>query len=133
MLIKTKQELSENDATAESIYFQRRQFVKIAIASGLAYSLPSYSAKTIDQCDAFSLSPIPDNITAIEKVTSYNNYYEFSTSKKAIKILAQELSLSPWSLSITGEVEKPIQIDLEKLLSNSLITERIYRFRCVEG
>jgi len=86
-------------------------------------------------------APLPDvalkaggeKLTGLSDITSYNNYYEFSTDKKAVKILAQELTLKPWTLTVDGEVEKPYTIDADELTKFFGSEERIYRLRCVEG
>jgi sulfoxide reductase catalytic subunit YedY len=66
-------------------------------------------------------------------VTSYNNYYEFSTDKKAVKVLAQGLTIQPWTITVEGEVEKPYTVDADELRRLFGNEERIYRLRCVEG
>jgi sulfoxide reductase catalytic subunit YedY len=71
--------------------------------------------------------------TPLSDITSYNNYYEFSTDKKAVKTLAQALTLQPWTITISGEVEKPYTVDADDLQRLFGSEERIYRLRCVEG
>ena len=71
--------------------------------------------------------------TPIELITNYNNYYEFSNDKKAVKVLAQDLTLHPWTITVDGEVENPFTIDIDDLTKLFAMEERIYRFRCVEG
>ena len=71
-------------------------------------------------------------ITAEADATSYNNYYEFGTSK-SISRAAQRMPIDPWSIKIDGMVETPRTIDLADLLKQVSIEERIYRHRCVEG
>jgi len=66
-------------------------------------------------------------------ITGYNNYYEFSTDKKAVKHLAQALTLKPWTVTVEGEVEKPYTVDADDLHKLFGSEERIYRLRCVEG
>ena len=61
------------------------------------------------------------------------NFYEFGSSKNIWR-RAQKLITDPWEIKIDGLVNKPMTIDLKKLLN--LIggeEERIYRFRCVEA
>lgn len=71
-------------------------------------------------------------ITDKQLVTSYNNYYEFSTNKKMVKHLAQELDISNWSLHIDGLVDNPMQLSMSDIFDMKLI-KRTYRLRCVEG
>lgn len=71
--------------------------------------------------------------SALADVSSYNNYYEFSTDKKAVKVLAQALSVQPWRITVDGEVNKPYAVECDELLRLFGEEERIYRMRCVEG
>ncbi|MBS4095981.1 MAG: protein-methionine-sulfoxide reductase catalytic subunit MsrP, partial [Sulfuricella sp.] len=74
-----------------------------------------------------------DRPTPLESIQSYNNYYEFSSSKEAVRLLAQNLTTSPWNIQIEGEVARPFSIGLEDLMRRFPGEERIYRLRCVEG
>ena len=71
-------------------------------------------------------------ITAEADSTNYNNFYEFGTDK-GIARAAQRLVTSPWTISLEGMVAKPRKIDLDDLLKQVQIEERLYRHRCVEG
>jgi sulfoxide reductase catalytic subunit YedY len=65
-------------------------------------------------------------------VTHYNNFYEFGTDKYSPAKNAQALTTDPWSIAIEGEVEKPGILQLEDILKQQQLEERIYRLRCVE-
>ena len=68
-----------------------------------------------------------------EKVNaSYNNFYEFGSSKSIAK-QAQALKLRPWTIKIDGLVEQPREIGLDDLLKRMPLEERLYRHRCVEA
>lgn len=68
-----------------------------------------------------------------EKVAeTYNNFYEFSTDKDMWR-LAQKFPQRPWSIAIDGLVEKPFTIDIDDLLKQVAVEERVYRHRCVEA
>jgi sulfoxide reductase catalytic subunit YedY len=71
--------------------------------------------------------------TPYKDVTTYNNYYEFSTDKSGPSELAGKFKPRPWTVAIEGEVAKPRQIDIDSLLKLAPLEERIYRQRCVEG
>ena len=71
-------------------------------------------------------------ITSEADSTTYNNFYEFGTDK-SISRAAQRLQTSPWSVSFEGMVEKPRKMDLDDLLKQVRLEERVYRHRCVEG
>lgn len=65
--------------------------------------------------------------------THYNNFYEFGLDKEAPQEFAQGLVTDPWTIEITGEVEKPGRLFVEDLIDPKQIEERVYRLRCVEA
>ncbi len=124
--------------TPEHIYNDRRNFIKNfgLILSSTALStftsktfaalsaLPSYSqSKNIDK----------DKLSSFKDITTYNNYYEFGTSKSDPKEYATKLKIDPWSITIEGAVNKSLTIDIDELVRQIPLEERIYRLRCVEG
>jgi sulfoxide reductase catalytic subunit YedY len=86
------------------------------------------------------LYPVPRNlryrldraVTDEEYATTYNNYYEFGSSKN-IWEKAQALPIRPWMVTIDGMVEKKIEIGVDELLAKMPLEERLYRHRCVEA
>jgi methionine sulfoxide reductase catalytic subunit len=76
---------------------------------------------------------VMDKLTPFEDVTSYNNFYEFGTAKDDPADNAHTLKTKPWTLTIEGEVAKPITLGLDDLLKLAAMKERIYRLHCVEG
>ncbi|NRB36944.1 MAG: protein-methionine-sulfoxide reductase catalytic subunit MsrP [Pseudomonadales bacterium] len=127
-----------DEITPLRIFQKRRQFLIQAIKLGLISSAACH-AHTLLSCEQRSSSTgissdaLTDSMTEEKKVTHYNNYYEFSTNKEVVHILARELKTSPWPLSIGGEVDKPLQLDFKDLIKTLPLETRIYRFRCVEG
>ncbi len=71
-------------------------------------------------------------ITPEQDATTYNNFYEFGSSKSVVRA-AQALRTDPWSIEIAGLVSKPRSIALEDLLKQVTLQERVYRHRCVEA
>lgn len=139
MKIVTKPDwhVSENHTTDERIYKERRQIMKMGALGAATTLLPLSTQAEVIAGNALqhtknnhfqSLEP-----TAYKRVTSYNNFYEFSLSKEGPKELAHTLKTEPWTIEISGEVQKPMTIDMQKILSEYPLEERIYRFRCVEG
>lgn len=122
------------DVTEPHLFFaRRRQLAAIAGAvlgtSGVVQSaFGSEAVLAMSALNAGGESPTP-----LSDITSYNNYYEFSTDKKAVRVLAQALTLKPWTISVEGEVEKPFTLDADDLNRLFGREERIYRLRCVEG
>lgn len=72
-------------------------------------------------------------ITPIEKATRYNNFYEFSTDKEEVWKLVENFRTFPWTIEIAGLVNKPGRYDLDRLVREMGLEERVYRFRCVEA
>ena len=71
--------------------------------------------------------------TPYKSVTTYNNFYEFGTSKSDPAENAGRFRTRPWTVAIEGEVGKPGVYDIDSLLKLAPLEERVYRMRCVEG
>ena len=74
-----------------------------------------------------------DKQTPYKDATTYNNFYEFGTDKSDPAQNAHTLRTHPWTVTIEGEVKKPMTLDLDALMKLAPLEERIYRLRCVEG
>ncbi len=140
MLIKTKNDIAISEITDESVYLKRREFMKVSAGLALAplLGMPLDSQAAINDYAKLNFSKntkfaIDEKLTPYKDVTTYNNFYEFGTSKSDPSEEAYRLKTSPWSVSIEGEVEKPGTYTLEDILRPHPLQERIYRFRCVEG
>lgn len=130
--------LNENDVTQEKLFNNRRKFLKLGAAGLIANSaLVDLLAKEQwpDSNLSYQKDSNPHNLTlnSFEQITSYNNFYEFTTSKEGVKRLAHTLEPTPWEIEVDGLVEKPFKIDVADLIKKYPLEERIYRFRCVEG
>jgi sulfoxide reductase catalytic subunit YedY len=98
----------------------REAFAQAAGAPKLAAKLnPSFST--------------PEKQTPFKDATTYNNFYEFGTDKSDPAENAHTLRTRPWTVSIEGEVKKPLTLDIDSLLKLAPLEERVYRLRCVEG
>lgn len=125
----------DHQVTPEASYWGRRSFIKQLGLSGLAAASVSSSALM-----AAVNPPIKSDFDTTEPlstedvVTHYNNFYEFSTSKRKPAEMAGNFNPGrDWKVAISGEIEKPGDYTLEDILSWSSIEERIYRLRCVEA
>ncbi len=132
--------LSHSDVTPESVYLNRRQFMAgtIAVAAGL--SVPSLASSAARPVPGESLEYVAmpgfstdEEKTPYDDVTRYNNFYEFGTGKGDPARYADEMSVTPWSVVVEGECDKPGTYALEDLLKPHDYQERIYRLRCVEA
>lgn len=143
--------LTEVDVTAESAFMmQRRQILKMLGISATALSLPPAAHADLldwfkgnDRPKAPSGAPLTFNkpaewqsqlaLTPEEKVTGYNNFYEFGLDKADPAANAGGMKTDPWTLKIGGEVAKPLTLDHHDLTTRFPLEERIYRMRCVEA
>lgn len=72
-------------------------------------------------------------LTRYEDIIGFTNYYEFSSDKSRPTDLAKDFITSPWSVNISGYVNKPQSFSIDELHTLFKQEERIYRMRCVEG
>jgi len=139
--------ISENHATPESVFLNRRRFLQGlglgAIATGLSTSImgcnsPNQDSKnlaasnlkplTFTKNSSFSLDrPLTEESVA----ATYNNFYEFSGNKDVWRYV-DKFTTSPWTVEVTGLVNKPQTLAIEDLIAKMPIEERLYRHRCVE-
>ena len=132
MLIRKRIEPPSSEITPEAEYLNRREFL------GMVGSIGALSATgAIAEGLMGGMNPAQaqqgDEVTDEEKVTSYNNYYEFGTDKEDPKANSQQFKARPWSVKIEGMCRKPGNMPLDSFLSPSRIEDRTYRFRCVEA
>ena len=155
MLIKIKRgwELPESAATPENLFHDRRRLLKAAAAGSILLAAPGLLAgcdETSDLTAQAGQDAVPDpsaklypvqrnlryrldrELTAEKEATTYNNYYEFGSSKN-IWQKAQALPIRPWMVAIDGMVEQPMEIGVDDLLAKMPLEERLYRHRCVEA
>ena len=116
-----------SEITPEKIYRNRRSFIKsmgLGAGSIALTSIPFINNARSEQ---------KDKLTSYKDITTYNNYYEFGTSKSDPYKNSQNFKTDPWGISIEGEVENPINISMEEISEQFVSEERIQRLRCVEG
>jgi sulfoxide reductase catalytic subunit YedY len=124
-----------SEMTAEALWQDRRAFLVNAAAALAATALSARSAPLAAACTAMKTPGLAEGERAntYSEITSYNNFYEYSTDKAAVAHIAREAPERPWALTIDGEVQKPLTLDLDELLHVDTIESRVYRLRCVEG
>jgi sulfoxide reductase catalytic subunit YedY len=144
MLIKKAEDIRSSEITPKSLYLNRRKFLAGAALAGAAAATgaglrelisPSTTALAGAKIDGIKKSPFSttETITPYKDVTTYNNYYEFSTDKDGPAKLAQNFRTRPWKVKIDGLVDKKQELDIDAILKMAPPEERIYRHRCVEG
>lgn len=143
-----------SEITSETAYQSRREFSKrLGLAAGAAFwvgtGVPvaghadpdgegqSNKGNTKDLSFSHNnkLSPLAeeDKLTPFSDVTSYNNFYEFGLDKTDPKRYAGELMTDPWSVEVGGLTHREGVYNLEDILKQFALEERIYRLRCVEA
>jgi sulfoxide reductase catalytic subunit YedY len=144
-------EIPSSEITDRRVYLRRREFVAAAAgvlggtvlfqgrANGSArpglveggQQPAAHGRRLATVKSAFSTSE-PANTW--DHVTTYNNFYEFGTSKDDPAINAPRFRpRQPWTVSIEGECAKRGNLTLEDILKGETLEDRIYRMRCVEG
>lgn len=149
MLIKKKKswEIPSSEITPEHVYLSRRQFMTGAAALTATTLLAACGGSDNNQNVGNDAAATPltagsvtvttdelgDELTSFEDVTNYNNYYEFTTDKERVSVLAKGYPTSPWQVEVGGLVNKPGMYDPDDFKTMFDQEERIYRLRCVEG
>jgi methionine sulfoxide reductase catalytic subunit len=150
MLIKKPDDIKFSEVTPQSIFLNRRTFMRGAVlaasttATGLLYRRftrtsdngqagESSGEKIADVQSAPGVAQLDEKKTSFEDITHYNNFYEFSTDKRAVADKAKGFITRPWTVSVEGLVNKPKIFDIDDLIKLAPPEERIYRHRCVEG
>jgi sulfoxide reductase catalytic subunit YedY len=127
-------EIPERETTPESIFLDRRAFLAGALAAaaapgGALADAPDSSAALYPA--GRNPAYVLDRAVTPERINlSYNNFYEFGTSKR---ISADALQTRPWTVAVDGLVEKARTYDVDELIREMGLEERLYRHRCVEA
>lgn len=132
--------INPSEITPEHVYTSRREFIAGAgaLLAG-ALLLPGckedgqvQNAFCTDAKARADADEMGNKLTSCDDITSYNNYYEFSSSKSAPSEMSRNFKTSPWSVAVGGLVDHPKIYSMEELLSKFPPEERVYRLRCVE-
>jgi sulfoxide reductase catalytic subunit YedY len=78
-------------------------------------------------------SELGEPVNAYKDITTYNNFYEFGTSKSDPSKNSGDFHPRPWSVAVEGHVNKPGNYALEDFLAPYKMEDRVYRMRCVEA
>ncbi|MQX35340.1 protein-methionine-sulfoxide reductase catalytic subunit MsrP [Roseospira navarrensis] len=135
-----------SEITPEAVYLNRRRLMQgagVAALSGLAGSMLGLTARSAGAAEMEDFRQLPDvapsrfstdeDLNAFDQITTYNNFYEFGTSKEDPARYAPDLKTSPWDIRVDGECAKPGVLGAEELMASHQLEERIYRLRCVEA
>jgi methionine sulfoxide reductase catalytic subunit len=148
MLIKRRRgwELPESAATSEDLFVRRRQVIQglaagpILLAGGSGRMRLAAAQEADPTAELYPLARDPrytlDNripeLSDERLVTAYNNFYEFGSHKQISKA-AQALRIRPWTVVLDGMVEREQTLQVDDLIRQMPLEERVYRLRCVEA
>ncbi len=140
--------------TPPQLYFNRRKIIKTAIAAGttlstsatyrwfnptstpMAETAPLSELAPAELSDAERIARgflVDDKRTPERSILTYNNFYEFTTTKEAVAKAAMNFATDDWNLHVGGLVQNPRAFSLADLRAISPLEERVYRMRCVEA
>ncbi len=146
--------IPSSEITPKQNYLSRRRFMKGAAAAASVLALAACGAPVLppsssDKSSSLPTSQAPTDVPSTAEssilvdelgqeandylqITTYNNYYEFTTDKEAVAPMSKGYSTAPWKIEVGGLVNKPGVYDLDDL-SKFQQEERILRMRCVEA
>ena len=138
MLIRRSTDIAAAEITPESVYVDRRRFLREAGliglgATGIVGALAACAARDSARDAASAGPPPPDRTTAYDDATGYNNYYEFGTAKEDPKENAGHFRPRPWTVVVEGLVARPATYAIDDLFAGLTPSEHVYRHRCVEA
>ncbi len=148
MLIRKPSDIPSSLITPKDQYINRRRFLRGAVAGGVAAGAAFAGLDRLGELIAPSVRAFADTklqtvkspltttgeqLTSLEDITHYNNYYEFGVEKDMPAKNAGVLPTRPWTVQVDGLVKKPKTFDIDTLLKLRPLEERVYRHRCVEA
>src|SRR4029453_7053860 len=133
MLSKPAADILASEITPRSAYLRRREFLAGAAALGFGSLLPPAARAAPLQADKSPLSSAGEPQTPLKDIISYNNFYEFGVDKDDPVKNAHTLKTKPWKVKVDGLVNKPAEYELDDLIKDIALEERIYRRRGVGG
>ena len=125
----------ENKVTDQRLFTKRREIIAGILSAPFVLNSSNLFAKEekylpFKKDMEFSTN---EKTNTIKQITSYNNFYELGSGKRDPMVNADKLITENWKLTVDGLVENPLTLDVEDLIKNYALEERIYRLRCVEA
>ena len=154
MLIRKPDDIPSSLITPKDQYLNRprdlnrRRFLRgaasgVALAGAAALGLDRLSDVILPRTRALAgtkletvkspLSTTGEQLTSLQDITHYNNFYEFGVDKGDPAKNAGGLPTRPWTVKVEGKVKTPKTFDIDQLLKLRPLEDRVYRHRCVEG
>jgi methionine sulfoxide reductase catalytic subunit len=147
MLIKKPIDIASSEITPRGgyeWYMNRRRFLRGVAAAGAAALGAERLADVISPgtgaLAGTKLETVPskltttgEDLTSLNDLTHYNNFYEFGVQKNEPAQNAGVLPTRPWTVHVDGKVKAPKSFDIDALLKLRPLEDRVYRHRCVEA
>ena len=148
MLIRKPGDIPSSLITPQDQYLNRRKFMRgavsgAALAGAAALGLDRLAEVVSPSARAFAgtkletvkspLTTTGEQLTTLEDITHYNNFYEFGVDKGDPSKNAAGLPTRPWTVKVEGKVKTPKTFDIDQLLKLRPLEDRVYRHRCVEA
>jgi len=143
-------EIPERDATPERDFFGRRTFLR-AVGGVAGVAVLGACGRSAAEPVRARQAPIPEDVrrryparrnpaytldrplTEERVAGAYNNFYEFGTEKDEVARNALALCTRPWTIEVRGLCQHPGRFDVDRLVREMPLEERLYRHRCVEA
>src|ERR1700722_13231081 len=118
-----------SQVTPKSVYLNRRRFLGLGAAAfaSIIHPSPTFAENKINGVIKTPYNVGDEKITSRQIITGYNNFYEFGTDKGQPAVLAKNFRVSPWSVTLDGEVARSKTLGLDTVLKLASLEERIYR------
>jgi methionine sulfoxide reductase catalytic subunit len=110
MLIKNAPDVRSSEITPKNVYLRRREFLQASAAALVAAGYGSLAGPADAQARTKLKGPIKksplstlgpnDKVNLYQHVTTYNNFYEFGTSKSDPATYGQRFKPRPWSMTV---------------------------------
>ena len=145
-------DLADNRLTDESVYWRRREILKLLGLGAMSLPLEAcgeardpeheaalYAATAVPMRAGYPARLNPDfrdagrPLTPEALATRHNTFYEFGVEKDEVWRQVGDFQVDPWTVEISGLVDKPGRYRVEDLEQLVPLEERRYRFRCVEA
>jgi sulfoxide reductase catalytic subunit YedY len=133
MLIRRPTDIPSSEITPESVYLDRRRFLRLGAAGAVGATLAPGALAACTPGDE-AVAEGQEKLTPFEDVTNNNNFYEYGTDKTdPARHAPKLLRTTPWSVAVEGHCAKPATYSLADFMKPSTIEDRTYRLRCVEA
>jgi sulfoxide reductase catalytic subunit YedY len=131
MLIAKPHDIPSSEITPQDRYLNRRRFMRSALSTSIAAGTAVLGAGRLAEILSPSNSvlagtkletvPSPltttgEQLTSLEDITHYNNFYEFGVDKDQPAKNAGSLPIRPWTVRVEGKVKQPKTFDIDDLL-----------------